>query len=417
MRASGLILLSIALVMASACREPKKVLTEREKQLVQDSVLSDVPVGENIFPVNAVFDDKLVLLAYGLSKPSVKPGEAVTLSLYWKALTQVDGEYKIFMHFDSTKNQRKTFDHHAINNLYPVANWKPGEVIRDDVLIQVDSGFPQAPARLWLGLFDEKAWRESKKNVRMVVKNAGTARADKENRLLLTTIMVGDAQLKNVAVKKAGALTVDGDLSEAEWAAGFAAAGTLVTPDGKPLPEANKAEVGLLYDETNLYVAFRVKDNDVASSYTDLEKRDATLWSGGEKKASDVVEIFIDPDGDGANYVELQVAPTGAVFDAKFDSHRNPKWEAAAASYTIEMKQAVKVDGSLNGGAADGGYTVEVAIPWSGLPGLTGLPAGGRQFKANFYRLSGNGPFAGTLAPVGNDFHDLSLAATLTFVP
>lgn len=417
MRVSGRIFLCIALVMVSACREPKKVLTEREKQLVQDSVLTDVPVGENIIPVNAVFDDKLVLLAYGLSKPSVNPGEAVTLSLYWKALTQIEGEYKIFMHFDSTKNQRKTFDHHAINNLYPVANWKPGEVIRDDVLIQVDSGFPQAAARLWLGLFDEKAWRDSKKNVRMVVKNAGLARADKENRLLLTTIMVGDAQVKSVAVKKAGAVSVDGDLSEAEWAAGFTAGGTLVAPDGKPLPEANKAEVGLMYDETYLYVGFRIKDSDVASSYTDLEKRDLTLWSGGDKRASDVVEIFIDPDGDGADYVELQVAPTGAVFDAKFDSHRNPKWEAAAASYTIELRQGVKVDGTLNGGGVDAGYTVEVAIPWAGLPGLTGVPAGGRPFRANVYRLSGNGPFAGTLAPVGNDFHDLSLAATLTFVP
>ena len=298
MRFSGLLLLALALVVTSACREPKKVLTEREKQQVQESVITDVPAGENIYPVNAVFDDKLVLLAYALPKPTVKPGEALTMTLYWKALTQIDGEYKIFIHFDSTKNQRKTFDHHAINNLYPVANWKPGEVVKDEVLIQVDSGFPQAPARVWIGLFDEKAWREQKKNVRMEVKSAGSARADKENRLLLTTVLVGDAQLKNVQVKKAATPpTVDGDLSDAGWTEAFAAAGIMVTPEGKPLPEASKAEVGLQYDDNNLYIAFKVKDSDVQCTYTDTAKRDQTLWSGGEKKASDVVEMFLDPMG------------------------------------------------------------------------------------------------------------------------
>lgn len=415
MRLSAMLLLSLSVIMASACREPKRVLTEREKQLVQDSVLTNTPTGENIYPVNAVFDDKIKLLAYGLPKASVKPGEALSLTLYWQALTAVDGEYKIFIHFDSTKNQRKTFDHHAINGLYPVASWKPGEVIKDDVMIQVDSGFPQAPARVWMGLFDEKAWREQKKNVRMEVKDAGSARADKENRLLLTTVMVGDAQFKTVQAKKsAAAPVIDGDLNEPGWAEAFAG-GTMVTPDGKPLPEASKAEVGLMYDETYLYVGFKVKDSDIQSMYTDTNKRDQTLWSGGEKKASDVVEMFLDPDGDGVNYLELQVAPTGAVFDAKFDSHRNPKWEAASA-FTIDMKQAVKVDGTLNAAGADQGYTVEVAIPWAGIPDLQAAPVG-KPFKANFYRLSGSGPFAGTLAPVGNDFHDLSLAANLTLVP
>ena len=80
------------------------------------------------------------------------------------------------------------------------------------------------------------------------------------------------------------------------------------------------------------------------------------------------------------------------------------------------MKQAVQVQGTLNGPGGDQGYTVEVAVPWTGIPGLTGAPMG-KPFKANFYRLSGSGPFAGTLAPVGNDFHDLSLGATLTLVP
>ncbi|GEM_PF-3521832 len=416
MRISGLLFLVLAMSLSFACREPKKVLTEREKQMVQESVMEDLPVGENIYPVNAVFDDKVVLLAYGLPKNAVKPGEAVTLSLYWKALAPVDGDYKIFLHLDSTKNQRKMFDHHAVNNLYPVANWKPGEVVKDDVLLQIDSGFPQAPARIWVGLFDEKAWRDQKKNVRMQVKNPGAGKPDRENRLMVAPIMVGDSQLKNVAVAKAvTAPTVDGDLSEAQWAQAFASAGGLVALDGKPLAGDEKSEVGLLYDDQNLYVAFRIGDKDVQCQYTDTTKRDQTLWSGGEKKASDVVEIFMDPDGDGLNYVEIQVAPTGAVFDAKFDSHRTPKWEAASASYNIDLKHGVKVNGTLNDASPDVGYTVEVAIPWSSLPGLQGVPEAGKPYKANFYRLSGSGTFAGTLVPVGNDFHDLTLAATVTF--
>jgi len=403
--------LVVSALTIAACRSPKKVLTERDKQQVKDCVLSEAPTGPDIVPVNVNFDDKVTLLSYSVNKIRAMQGETIALTLYWKSLAKVGGDFKVFVHLDSTR-ARKTYDHYAVAGLYPTVNWNPGEIIKDEMAIQLDEGFPNGPAKLWLGFFDAKAWKNEKANVRLSVKDAGACRADKKDRLLCLAFMVGNVEDKTVVVKKAGApVSVDGKLDEPGWRQALVDGGAFYATDGKPIPATEKVEAGMLFDDENLYLAFKVKDKDLQTPYT---SRDSTLWSGGKRGAADVTEIFFDPDADGKNYLELQLSPAGIIFDAVFDSYRNPAWKKASA-VNLDFKHQVVLDGTLNDKAPDQGYTVEVAIPWKELPGLEKAPDKSRRFSINFFRLSNSGTWAAAWSPVGNDFHDMLLAGRVTF--
>ncbi len=396
-----------------ACRSPKKVLTQQDKQQVKDSLLPGPPKGADIVPVGALFEDKIRLLAYSVDKQQAKPGDTIAMTLYWECLEPIDGDFKIFVHLDSTK-ARKTFDHYAVGGLYPTSNWQIGDIVKDEMALTLDQSFPNGPAKLWLGFFEANAWKEQKQNVRLSVKDAGSLRSDKADRLLVTAFMVGDVEEKRLKLKKATSpITVDGKFDEPGWKQAFAAGGNFYTTDGKPFGQAEAVTAGILWDDTNVYFGFTVKDKDIKTPYT---KRDSTLWSGGKKGASDVVEIFFDPDADGKNYLELQVSPARAIFDAIFSGYRTPSWQEAS-KVDLAVTQAVVLEGTLNDSQPDQGYSLEVALPWKELPGLDGPPAPDRPFRLNFYRLSNSGTWAAAWSPVGNDFHDMSLAALVTFVP
>ena len=125
------------------------------------------------------------------------------------------------------------------------------------------------------------------------------------------------------------------------------------SPDGKNRP-APKSRAKFAWDEENLYVAVFSEDDDVWSTFT---KRDSNTWE------QEVIEVFIDADGDQKDYLELQVTPANVVFDAKFARHRSDL-KVARAWNMAGWKTAVKVDGTLNKrDDKDRSYTVEMVIP------------------------------------------------------
>jgi hypothetical protein len=200
-------------------------------------------------------------------------------------------------------------------------------------------------------------------------------------------------------------VVVDGRLDDAGWA-GVPLVSAFVKPqDGAELPDADRPEAKMTWDDTYLYVGFTVPDRVIASAFTG---RDAKLWE------ADVVEIYLDPQADGANYLELQVAPTGEIFDALFASRRSPAWEEAAPAFTIDMVAKVDVKGSLNtADDVDTAWTVEVAIPWAQIPGAGGPPAPDASWSVNLYRLDQG--FHAAWSPAGNDYHNLSGFGRVTF--
>src|SRR5206468_10420546 len=115
---------------------------------------------------------------------------------------------------------------------------------------------------------------------------------------------------------------------------------------------------------------------------TTMDKHDDKLWT------QEAVEIFIDADGDGKTYVELQVNPRNATFDSYL-----PEYRKNQNDWNSKMKTAVKVDGTLDKrDDVDKGWTVEMAIPLEAVKGRAATgpqipPKLGDLWRINLYRM------------------------------
>ena len=154
---------------------------------------------------------------------------------------------------------------------------------------------------------------------------------------------------------------IDGEVSEPSWQQAEA-----ITSFHCFGPKQGRPTLGttakVLWDKRYLYVAFQCTDTDVWSV---RRERDTQLWEG------EVVEIYVDADGDGRNYKEFEVNPLNAVIDLNIVKPRdgNPgDWRPLAQWDSVAWKTAVLVDGTLdNRRDADRGWSCEMAIPLSDL--------------------------------------------------
>ena len=113
-------------------------------------------------------------------------------------------------------------------------------------------------------------------------------------------------------------------------------------------------QAALVWDDANLYIAFDSTDPDPWGTMT---QRDDRLWE------EEVIEVFLDPDGDGLNYAELEVSPNNVVVDLliprpRADVNESLRWDIDGLRTAVAHRP--------------GAWTVEIAIPWAGL-GATGL--------------------------------------------
>ena len=204
-----------------------------------------------------------------------------------------------------------------------------------------------------------------------------------------------------------GRIDVDGVLAESAWDRAARAGPFVRSLDGKPAGAATEAR--LLWDDDQLYIAFLCEDTNVGSPFV---KDDEKLYT------SNVVEIFLNPSGDGSRYDEIEVAPTNALFDASFSG--GPR-KGMDLSWSSQARHAVHVDGTLNEPRdVDRGWTVELAIPFAALTGMPGArPQRGDRWKFNLYRLrqTPGQPSEGQAfsPPMRGDFHVLDRFATLRF--
>jgi hypothetical protein len=170
----------------------------------------------------------------------------------------------------------------------------------------------------------------------------------------------------------------------------------------------------LLWDDKNLYAFLQVTDPDVFSSYT---KKDDPMWK------EDVVELFIDANGDGRGYVELQVNPHNAQLDSWFQTTRQGGGDEAWSS---EMVSAVVVNGTTDKrDDSDKGWDVEIAIPLAAVKGndpamvVSLPPKPGDVWKINVVRVEkkkDSGLTASAWAAITiQDFHAIDRLLPFTF--
>lgn len=138
----------------------------------------------------------------------------------------------------------------------------------------------------------------------------------------------------------------------------------------------------MLWDDEHFYFGFACQDPDIWAIY---ENEDDHLWE------EEVVEVFIDPDGDGENYLELEVNPLNAVVDLLIYHVRPSSFKSSIDWDIAGLQTAVQVQGTVNDSLSqDLGWSVEIAIPWAAMvDSVDGgkRPEDGDTWRLNLYRI------------------------------
>ncbi|MCB9557566.1 MAG: carbohydrate-binding family 9-like protein [Deltaproteobacteria bacterium] len=392
-----------ALLFAGGCVEQESDKpTESDRKAIEKNILKTAPKPEHA--LNADFEGNLTYLGLDVSTDVVKPGVSFKLTHYWQVKKPIPG-WKIFTHLNNEDHRAfVNADHKPVGGRYAAAYWRAGEIIRDEHSVSLPKNWSHNSVKVYVGL-----WKGAKRM-------RPTGPQDAQNRLLAATLKVDTTGVPKptppqrlVAAQSKKPVVVDGKLDDAVWKVAKPTGKFVNTMTGAASPLETTAQVA--WDEKFLYVAFSNKDQDV---WSNLTKRDASLWT------QEAVEIFIDADGDGKDYVELQVNPNGAIFDSFL-----PRYRANQNDWNSGMIAKVVVDGTVNQRSdVDKGWTVEIAIPWKDVVGRSKAavklpPALGQSFRVNFFRLdkpkSGPQLAASWSAPLVGDFHKLDRFGELVF--
>lgn len=175
---------------------------------------------------------------------------------------------------------------------------------------------------------------------------------------------------------------IDGKLDEPSWR-GAAKTNAFSRFGSKDETVLYPTRAMMLWDKENLYIAFLCSDPDI---WATLVNRDAPIFE------EEVVEVYLDPDGDGENYLELEVNPRNTVTDIFMNK---PYSEGGKADWKWNLESfqsVVTVDGTLNNPKdVDRGWQVEMAIPWRNFrkfsPDIALPPKPGDKWRINLYRI------------------------------
>ncbi len=350
----------------------RRPLTQAEKARVQKNILK-APPAQMRFAVNADLEGKLVYLGMDAPAGPVIPGKPFIVVHYWQVKQRVGG-WKLFMHTNGPKlSDFRNFDHTPVFGLYPVSKWKPGEIIQDRHAIVLPKNTRYKKVDIYVGI-----WRGGR---RLKVRSG---KHDGKNRVLAARIQVGRSgppgkrlRPKRYLVRRVtGKITVDGKGDEPDWKTAPTTGPFASSLKGKPL--LPRTEARILWDDKYLYVLFTADDDDVWAQVKTPD--DLKMWT------EQVFEVYLDADGSGAEYIELQVNPRGVIFDAYL-----PRPGQVQADWSSGMIAKVLVRGTLNKrGDKDQGWQAELAIPLAAVQGrskaaLTLPPSVGQVWRANLF--------------------------------
>ena len=173
------------------------------------------------------------------------------------------------------------------------------------------------------------------------------------------TVPVDHAPLRYRCLKTSTPPSFDGDLETGVWAsAAWTRPFRDIEGDHRPRPHF-RTTAKMLWDDEFLYVACTMEEPDVWATY---DKRDMIVFHEND------FEVFIDPDGDGNEYYEIEINVLGTIFDLFL--HRPYRLDGPAEHgwNTEGLRWAIHVDGSINDPSdRDRGWVVEMAIPFEDL--------------------------------------------------
>ena len=113
-----------------------------------------------------------------------------------------------------------------------------------------------------------------------------------------------------VCYRTAGKLKIDGKLTEADWQKTQPTQSFVdISGEGFAKP-CYDTSAKMLWDDEYLYVGATLQEDDIKAK---LSQRDTIIYYDND------FEVFLDPDGDGQNYFEIENNAKGVIFDLMLD--------------------------------------------------------------------------------------------------
>ena len=389
-----LLIVSVVFVMA-ACKSHEGVVSESDMPAFTQKVKMSLDNGDT------------ELLGWYTDPMKPRHGESFKLVTFWKFNKKLKDGWKLFFHFeDETGTERFIYDHEILDG--KVKDIATGKIIKDvSVIKEIPMGFDTDEMHILTGFFKGKKRTEPEKKYN-----------DGNNRLKVGVAKITKPQIRRkkmevyaISGRSRDNIKVDGEFKESYWK-NASADDKFWQVKGKQMSSV-KTKVMAVMDGKYLYIGFDVKDDDI---FAEMKNNDDPIYDH-----DDVVEIFIDPRGEGKKYYEIQVSAGGVKFDASFNGrrkNRNDGWDSG-------IKYAVKVDGKLNDNKEkDKGWSAEILIPWASIEDAPNIPPkDGESWKVFLYRInrhtgkkSTSDDFSAWTPPYAGDFHNIKFMGDLVFV-
>jgi hypothetical protein len=141
-------------------------------------------------------------------------------------------------------------------------------------------------------------------------------------------------------------------------------------------PERYSTEFRALWSPTGLYIRF---DSVDPQPWNTMTKRDDHLWE------EEVVEIFLDLDGSGRNYAEIEISPANVICDVRMVRASPDKLSDLSWNHEGLESRILRTEK---------GWTATAFLPWSGFRSLSPEaariqmpPSAGTAWRFNVYRI------------------------------
>ncbi len=129
-------------------------------QSLDQVVFDQIPVRSTSLPASAIalpgvnLGDQISLLGYQVSATSVAPGQAMDVTLYWRAETPINFDYTVFVQLlDADGSIYGQHDTQPANGLLTTSQWTVGEVVADPHRFSVAPDAPPGDYRLMVGMY------------------------------------------------------------------------------------------------------------------------------------------------------------------------------------------------------------------------------------------------------------------------
>ncbi|MEM9208093.1 MAG: carbohydrate-binding family 9-like protein [Pseudomonadota bacterium] len=178
-------------------------------------------------------------------------------------------------------------------------------------------------------------------------------------------------------------IDLDGARTDPAWS-GILQSEAFVDITGDPdLRPRFETRVQMAWDTHFLYVRAVLEEPHVWGTITE---KNAVMFEDND------FEIFVDPDADGLNYYEFEINALGTIWELSLPKPYADGGQPRLGCNIDGLKRVVRVDGTVNDPTdTDRGWSVEVAIPWSGLRqyhnGRLSPPRPGDVWRINFSRV------------------------------